>query len=78
VTEIIENSSFMVFVLFPVLVVRKQVTLILARVEATIANIRHERHGSLTDSNSFEIQDGLRLLANAVGLAVCHTSPHRG
>jgi hypothetical protein len=32
----------------------------------------------LTDRyNSFEIQDGLRLLANAVGLTVFHTWPHR-
>jgi hypothetical protein len=64
----------MLFVPFPILAVRKQVTLILARVEATIANIMHDMHGSLTDRyNSFEIQDGLRLLANAVGLTVFHT-----
>jgi hypothetical protein len=69
----------MVFVPFPVLPVRKQVTLTLARVEAAIANIRHDGHWSLTDRyNSFEIQDGLRLPANTVGLAVCHKSPHRG
>jgi hypothetical protein len=69
----------MVFVLFPVLAIRKQVTVMLPRVEAAISNIRHDGHGSLTDRyNSFEIQDGLRLLANTVSLAVCHTSPHRG
>jgi hypothetical protein len=69
----------MVFVPFPVLPVCKQVTLTLSRVEAAIANITHDGHMSLTDRyNSFEIQDGLRLPANAVGLAVCHTPPHRG
>jgi hypothetical protein len=68
-----------VFVPFLVLSVRKQVTLTLARVEATIANIRHDGHKSLTDRyNSFEIQDDLRLPANAVGIAVCHTPPHHG
>jgi hypothetical protein len=67
----------MVFVPFPVLAVHKQVKLLLARVKATIANIRHDGHGSLTDRyNSFEILDDPRLLANAVSLAVCHTSPH--
>jgi hypothetical protein len=68
----------MVFDPFPVLPVRKQVTLTLARAEAAIANIRHDGHGSLTDKyNSFQIQDDLRPPANAVGLAMCHTPPHR-
>jgi hypothetical protein len=36
----------MVFVPFLVLAIRKQVTLMLARVEATIANIRHDGDGN--------------------------------
>jgi hypothetical protein len=67
----------MVFVSFLVFPVRKQLTL--ARVEAAIRNIRHDGHGSLRDRyNSFEIQEGLRLPSNKVGLAVCQTPPHPG